>query len=82
MESPIMKLSASRDSLERELEGLIEKEKIAKEEAKNISEEMDKLKMEADGTLFLSLLLHVNTVKHIFSRASVFAVLVKNAGNY
>lgn len=50
-----MKLSASRDSLERELEGLIEKEKIAKEEAKNVSEEMDKLKMEADGTLSLFL---------------------------
>lgn len=53
MESPITKFSASRDSLERELEGLIEKEKIAKEQAKNISEEMDNLKMEADGSLSL-----------------------------
>ncbi|KAJ4773552.1 Structural maintenance of chromosomes protein [Rhynchospora pubera] len=48
LETPIMKLSASRDSLERELEGLMEREKVAKEEAKNISEEMDRLKMEAD----------------------------------
>ncbi|XP_078152053.1 structural maintenance of chromosomes protein 1-like [Carex rostrata] len=48
MESPIAKFSASRDSLERELEGLIKMEKIAKEQAKNISEEMDNLKMEAD----------------------------------
>ncbi|XP_078182558.1 structural maintenance of chromosomes protein 1-like [Carex rostrata] len=48
MESPIAKFIASRNSLERELEGLGEKEKIAKEQAKNISEEMDNLKMEAD----------------------------------
>lgn len=53
MESPIAKFTASRDSLEREFEGLIEKEKIAKEQAKNISEEMDNLKMEADGNLSL-----------------------------
>lgn len=53
MESPIAKFTASRNSLERELEGLIEKEKIAKEQAKNISEEMDNLKMEADGNLSL-----------------------------
>lgn len=49
MNTPIVKLKETLESLEKELKGLQEKEAGAKVEAEQILNQMDELKAEAEG---------------------------------
>ena len=49
MQAPIVKLTETHESLEKELKGLQERESGAKAEEKQILAQMEELKTEADG---------------------------------
>ena len=51
MHAPIAKLNNTHETLEKELKGLQERETRAKADAEHISNQMEELKAEAEGTL-------------------------------
>lgn len=51
MQAPIAKLNNTHETLEKELKGLQERETRAKADAEHISNQMEELKAEAEGTL-------------------------------